>query len=187
MTYLEELIRGIPNGLYYLAGAWVVWEAARFYFVRFCRVEKGVESITAVCAKLETRLSKIETVLDRICHYLAAKEGLSTDFFSANSPMMLNDLAKRLLVESGGKDFANDQSEVLIAELENRAPKTKLDVQQTAVLVVFDSTVSDKFNRIKDFIYQNPIYEGEKIELTTLVNIIALYLRDKYLEKHPEL
>ena len=178
MTYLEELIRGIPNGLYYLAGAWVVWEAARFYFVRFCRVEKGVESITAVCAKLETRLSKIETVLDRICHYLAAKEGLSTDFFSANSPMMLNDLAK---------DFANDQSEVLIAELENRAPKTKLDVQQTAVLVVFDSTVSDKFNRIKDFIYQNPIYEGEKIELTTLVNIIALYLRDKYLEKHPEL
>ena len=142
-----------------------MWEAARFYFVRFCRVEKGVESITAVCAKLETRLSKIETVLDRICHYLAAKEGLSANFFSANSPMMLNDLAKRLLVESGGKDFANDQSEVLIAELENRAPKTKLD----------------------DFIYQNPIYEGEKIELTTLVNIIALYLRDKYLEKHPEL
>ena len=50
----------------------------------------------------------------------------------------------------------------------------------------------DSFTHVKNYIYNNPVYkvsdtESVPIDLTKMANIIGIYLRDLYLQKHPEL
>ena len=150
-------------------------------------MERDADTLSKVNQAILSRLDRIESILDRVCHYLAVEGGLDIGYFSSGSPMMLNDLAKELLEKSGAKDFADSQADALIAEIEKKAPTNKLDVQQTSIMTVFDATNMPQFDKVKNFIYENPVYNGGKVDLSTLVDIVAVYIRDKYLEKHPEL
>ncbi|PIS22081.1 hypothetical protein COT50_03885 [candidate division WWE3 bacterium CG08_land_8_20_14_0_20_41_10] len=93
MTYIEEIVKNIPNGLYYLAGAWTLRQIAHLYFVRFCKTEQNAGELTEVTRDIRSKLSGIEAVLDRVCRYLAVKDGLRPDYFMAHSPITLTNLA----------------------------------------------------------------------------------------------
>lgn len=190
MPYIDEIIKNIPNGLYYLAVAWVVWQAAKFYFIRFRDLEKKSDDISSISKKIDDKLEptlvKINSTLDRISRYIITKDSLDPAFFSTNSPVELNTLAKELLDKSGGKAFVDNTLDFLISKIEERNPKSILDIQQLAVSVIFDLVDTEAFSKIKDFVYQNPRYQGQDVDVPVIINIIALHLRNKYFERHPE-
>jgi len=191
MPYIDEIIKNIPNGIYYLAIGWIVWKVAQFYFVRFRGLEKKSDDISGISKKIDDKLEptlvKINSTLDRISRYIITKDSLDPAFFSTSSPVELNELAKELLDQSGGMAFVDNTLDFLISKIEERNPKSILDIQQLAVSVIFDLVDTEAFSKIKDFVYQNPKYRSQDVDIPVIINIIALYLRDKYFEKHPEL
>lgn len=191
MSYIDEIIKNIPNGLYYLAVGWVVWQVARFYFIRFRDLEKKSDDISGISKKIDDKLEptliKINSTLDRISRYIITKDSLDPAFFSTNSPVELNALANELLEKSGGTAFVDNTLDFLVSKIEERNPKSILDIQQLAVSVIFDLVDTEAFSKIKDFVYQNPKYKSQDVDIPVIINIIALHLRNKYFEKHPEL
>lgn len=191
MPYIEEIFRNIPNGLYYLAIICVVWKIAEFYFIRFRDIEKKTNDITDIKNKIEEEIEpvlvKINSTSDRIARYIVTRDSLNPIFFSANSPVELNDFSKEILKESGIKSFVDNSLDFLSSKIEEKNPKSTLDIQQLSVSVMFDLVDTEAFSKIKDFVYQNPKYKGKNVDMLTIINIAALYLRDEYFKKHPEL
>ena len=71
-------------------------------------------------------------------------------------------------------------------------PKTPYDVEEKAESTIQWSTDNDIFNSIKNYLYYGPEYielSGVKIEVSIfqITHVMGLYLRDIYLEKHPDL
>jgi len=69
---------------------------------------------------------------------------------------------------------------------------TPYDVEERSNSVIMGSTSSPIFNHIKNYLYFNPDtveLAGAAVEVSmfTVVYVMGLYLRDIYLEKHPEL
>ena len=89
--------------------------------------------------------------------------------------------------KSGGKNFVDNSLDFLVSKIDERNPKSNLDIQQLAVSVILDLVDTEALSKIKDFVYQNPKYRSKDISMPTIINIVALYLRDKYFELHPEL
>jgi len=107
------------------------------------------------------------------------------------SPIRLKPPGTALLEISGGKKCIDENRAFFISTLEKNEPKTPYDVEQRAIGVVQDSMGLEIFNQIKNFLYFNQEKElaGEKIEISmfTVVYVMGIYLRDIYLEKHPEI
>ena len=112
MQIIEEIIKNIPNGIYYLAVAYIVWKAAHFYFVRFRDIEKKVCDVDGIKKKIDDEIGpvlvKINSTSDRIARYIITKDSLNPAFFSTASPIELNTFAKEVLTESGAKNFIDN-------------------------------------------------------------------------------
>jgi len=191
MQIIEEIIKNIPNGIYYLAVAYIVWKAAQFYFVRFRDIEKKVCDVDGIKKKIDDEIGpvlvKINSTSDRIARYIITKDSLNPAFFSTASPIELNTFAKEVLTESGAKNFIDNSFAFLSSKIEERNPKSTLDIQQLAISVVFDLVDTEAFSKVKDFVYNNPKYKEQGIDMPIIINIAALYFRDEYFKKHPEL
>lgn len=77
-------------------------------------------------------------------------------------------------------------------EMESQAFKSGLDVQNYASIISIKNFNSDEFIKIRDYIYQHPVYkvsDGSELQVTSQIisQIIGIYIRDKYFDKHPEL
>lgn len=74
--------------------------------------------------------------------------------------------------------------------------KTALDSQIIAPIVISKVSDDDNFKHIKDYLFNHPIFnatneKGEDLPIYLSIKVISqvmgVYLRDKYLAKHPEL
>ena len=90
----------------------------------------------------------------------------------------LNDLGKEILDKSGAKNFIDSLLESLISKIKDGKPKSYLDIHQLAVSVLFDFLDTEHFSGIKDFVYQNPRYKDNDIDIQAIINLAALYLRE---------
>ena len=127
MQIIEEIIKNIPNGIYYLAVAYIVWKAAHFYFVRFRDIEKKVCDVDGIKKKIDDEIGpvlvKINSTSDRIARYIITKDSLNPAFFSTASPIELNTFAKEVLTESGAKNFIDNSFAFLSSKIEERNPE----------------------------------------------------------------
>ena len=114
------------------------------------------------------------------------------------SPYIITNIGFQLLRKSGGKKIIDDNLDFFINEIESLDPKIPYDVEEFAINIIFKNTGSDKFNPIKNFIYYSPetvvmndLETNEEMEIRLsmpgLLNVMGIYLRDKYMDKHPEL
>jgi hypothetical protein len=192
MDFFSELIKVVPNGLYYILLAYAVWFVAKFYFVRFCNIEKQISSHGKDVVEIKTDISKINISLLRVVSYICTKDNnINPGIFSSNSPLHVTPKGMEILKDSGGIDFIDGNLESLIGKVEAQNPATNYDVQQKAFDVIFlESTNSENFKKIKEYAYQNPVIDhnpDRPLSLFDIVKAMGIYLRDKFLEKHPEL
>ena len=105
--------------------------------------------------------------------------------------MQLTDLGNEILNAIGGKKYIDDNAASLIQKLSKETIKSALDVENYAKVILIQEYNSDAFTAIKNYIYQNPVYKKDalnvSLDVATISNIMGLYLRDKYFEIHPEL
>ena len=137
------------------------------------------------------KLDKLDFKIDMVINTL--DNAIRDDSFSKKkSPNSLTDAGEKFLVISGGKACIDLNIDFFISELEKINPQTAYDVEDNARFVLITNRDSPIFNEVKDYVYVAPKtvkIDDEDID-TSLTNVIlamGFYLRDKYLEKHPEL
>ncbi|HCC51480.1 MAG TPA: hypothetical protein DEQ30_04990 [Porphyromonadaceae bacterium] len=119
-------------------------------------------------------------------------------FVRKNSPYVITGIGKQLLEESGGKKAMDDNIDFFMKELEIINPKTPYDVEDQSINTVFRNMGNEIFNPVKNFIYYSPdkmeridpdTGKTREIEISfpVLLNVMGIYLRDKYMERHPDI
>lgn len=174
-----------------------VWYFSRWYHRRFLKLEDEAKKIDELpCAKHDEMFASIKEDLAVIRTYLTTKYPTSAPVFSQKmSPRKLNKAGEDLLEDIGGMDFLNTNKEALIACIDEKTPKTALDVEESALLVLYDHLDDDMFNGMKKWVYNSPsrklMIDGKERDYTVTMNdvcfVLSIPLRDMYLEIHPEL
>lgn len=167
-----------------------------------------IRSVESECGRIDNHLvpqlvhinqslTTLNGSFNSLVVYLKGKDGkMDTSLFVSKSPIQLTELGERILVAIGGKVFIDNNAQDLIKEMDMQGIKTALDSQTFAPIVISQASNRASFNHIKDFTFKNPYYKekdknGNEIsvplDMGTITNIMGIYLRDKYLEKHPNL
>ena len=113
-------------------------------------------------------------------------------FMGAQSPLYLKPTGIALLEVSGGKKCIDENIDFFMSKLEDIAPMTPYDVEESSLSVIVSNTGLPMFNPVKNYIYFQPEtieLEGEKVEISffAVAYLMGIYLRDIYFEKHPEI
>lgn len=147
-------------------------------------------------------LSEVKTKVSFLVDAVNARQTKSVitsinDFSVKQSPRRLNDNGVRLFAEIDGDRFLNDNLSFFIGQIDRLAPKTALDVENSALAVLKINSNNDIFIPIKNWVYNAPaqtMYDSEgnptgtkEVSLDDVLFVISLPLRDEYLRKHPEL
>ena len=191
----------------------IVWFIAHLYFVRFRNVEKGIENIP--CASPQGHCTSISDTFNRMDAMLGTMNNISEDLKGIKyylirtdnttpeelakkcCPFQLTDMGWLLLEDSGAQKCIDDNLSYFIDEIKKMQPKVELDVEDYALSIVSESIKEDFFNEIKNFVFHarcpyNKIRNGKEISiqspitLNNVLYVMSIYLRDKFLEKHPE-
>lgn len=177
--------------------AYACIKASKFYYTRFKKTEDISDKVKdlpeAVNRNTENiekqvipKLDSISKALRTITSILYKKEIIDkTDLFEASSPVKLTKTGMVVLELIGGKQYVDDNSERLVQLMKEQNYKSALDVQNQANLLILEQAGTDDFVPIKDFIYQNPKYKDVALDMSTVVPVMGIYLRDKYFQKYP--
>jgi hypothetical protein len=116
-----------------------------------------------------------------------------------SSPLKITPVGYIVLEKSTGRSIVDNNLEFFINELNKNPLNTSYDVEKFAFDIMLKNMSNEIFNSLKNFIYYSPevieITNPEnqndivkvKISLTILLQIMGLYLRDKYLELNPKI
>ncbi|WP_290100411.1 hypothetical protein [uncultured Muribaculum sp.] len=149
-------------------------------------------------------LKSLEGKMDMLVKLMPQRLNLNEQRFSndvpsfsqKNSPRVLNDNGKLVSKIFGCEKFLETNSEWLMAEVAKFEPKTALDVEIFSYSALRVASLDERFNGIKNQIYNSPAIDlkgtdGQNIKsevaLDDLLFIMSLPLRDKYLAGHPEI
>jgi hypothetical protein len=170
---------------------YVTYKLAVIY-LRFQRTEADCRNLSASTTNIGIQLTAVDKKLGIIIAALVSKGGFESGLFMSNSPAELTELGSKILVDIGGKKYIDDFKKELISALDNKEPKTGLDVQTQSGVVLAERTSDEDFSHIKQYIFRNPIIkvaEDQKLELDLplALRVMSIYLRNKYFELHPAL
>jgi hypothetical protein len=152
-----------------------------------CRVHTSdIDYTKKNIASIEKSLSYIMGALDSL--KIPAKDGASPSvpLTQTRSPRQVTEPGHELLELCGAKQLFADKMDVFVSKLEEVEPKTALDVESQALKVLWALTDEDYFNRIKNYLYNNPKFKDGEVNLTTVCMLMSLELRNEYLKRHPE-
>jgi hypothetical protein len=114
---------------------------------------------------LNQRLSKLEGQFEQ-----------SAPLTRRKSPVSLSDRGMKVLLDSGGKAFVDENFEHLHKTIEAKKPETAYDVQEIAKSVIASLKDDSRINPMKDYLFK----EGMTID--DLFVVLGVYLRDKVLQ-----
>ena len=170
------------------------WKTFRLYG-RLEKVEEHctkIDGINTDSVSVKDQLTKISNSIDKLFVFLNQQhQNFPTDLFVSKSPIQLTEFGEQVLLGFGGKSYIDNGLNSLIASMEKENFKSALDVQNFAQSLLFSQTQSNEFTHIKNFIFNNPKYviEGKGVDLTLplALNLMSIYLRNKFFEVYPEL
>ena len=180
-----------------LAVGLAVWYFSRWYHRRFLKLEDKAKKLDELpCSKHDEMFASIKEDLAVIRTYLTTKYPTAAPIFSQKmSPRNLNDAGKELFEDISGPAFLSVNKDVLVGCIEERKPKTALDVEDASLQVLYDHLDDDMFIGMKKWVYNSPsrklVIDGTERDYTVTMNdvcfVLSLPLRDMYLDLHPEL
>ncbi len=161
--------------------ALVVYFFTKFY-IETCRSTKEIPEIRNSLKKIDSGLNTLNKIL------LENSIIKQSCYASENSPRMVNDLGEKLFNESGAKELFDKIKDDLIKELEaNKVIDSLLELERESLNVLLRKMDNQEFRQIQNFAFQHPTYNGNPLNYTDILFIIALKLRDLYSSKHPNL
>lgn len=163
-------------------------------YPRFVKNEEAVNNLP--CTKHDELFHEMKEQLVEIRTILTMKNPVIENSFSQkNSPRELNEAGEKLYADIKGKEFLDKNKEILIKGIDSKNPKTALDVEQSALEVLFAYINDDMFIGLKNWVYNSPtrkimvdgIEKDYAITMNEVCFVLSLPLRDMYLDLHPEL
>jgi hypothetical protein len=110
----------------------------------------------------------------------------STDFnhteLQSYSPLNLTKEGEKLLTDLGFQNVYEANRDDFLRFIDSEHPKLKYDVELSAIKAVSALSDMEYMNFLKVFFYNNPSRNMQNTAPT-----LGVYLRDKYLEAHPEI
>ncbi|MBQ8223655.1 MAG: hypothetical protein IJZ87_10015 [Bacteroidales bacterium] len=212
---LNYLVEKWPAFVIVIITACVVWRFARWYnrlekveekvddlpcenhedlYPRFVNTEEKVNTLP--CSKHDDIFQDIREQLVEIRTILTIKSPKVANTFSQKESLReLNKAGIELFSDIQGEEFLNQNKDIFIKGIDNKNPKTALDVEESALEVLFTLTDNDMFIRIKNWVCncstRKIIVDGvEKkydITMSDVCFVLSLPLRNMYLDLHPEL
>lgn len=169
----------------------IVWKASSFYH-RLKKIETGHDGITPQLNEITKSVGSLSSSFNSLVTYLSGKDStLNASLYVMRSPVQLTDLGTEILQIIGGKKYIDDNSIRLISEIEKQNFKSGLDIENYCKVILMKEFSSDSFVPIKNYMFQHPRYVKDnntvQLDMPTVTNIMGIYLRNKYFEKHPEL
>lgn len=139
---------------------------------------------------IKDTIRNIEDFLVRLCSTIASGGELEKvetykPLYEKGSRLEITREGMEILERIGFKADIDDNLPKLLTLLEERNPKTPFDVEQLSIGLIRYLMMTRKvdiFNRTENFLYNHPEYNHPEYFKTA-----GLYLRNKYLDKHPEL
>jgi hypothetical protein len=106
---------------------------------------------------------------------------ISSEYTTAESPRKLNKKGTLLLENSNMRDIVDSNIDSLTEQLEHEKLDNLLDLEQRCLCVLRRMKNPPGMARLKNYVWTNP-----ELNIYYLLFVGSLYLRDRYLERHPE-
>lgn len=129
--------------------------------------------------RLESDMKDIKEEMKQVRDKAVACEATqkaNEPYIKRKSPLSLTDRGNKLLENSGGKRFVDENFENLNKLVDAKGSKTPYDVQESSKIVLEEMQGDDKFDSLKEYLFK------EGIEIENLIVVMGIYLRDKILE-----
>lgn len=145
---------------------------------------KDLKRLTAENNGILTELSKWVMKID---------ETMIDSLARKTSPLKMTETGRRLFVESHAKDALDKMKADLLERIKQSAPRTEYDVDQIAVEVLLKSLFREEFDEVKRYVYYSPdrieTPDGKSVrfDMFAILRLMAIALRDMYLEAHPDM
>jgi hypothetical protein len=181
---LLAIILMIIGGTAYLTSRYLHWIA---------KITKSEDDCKKIEQEISPKLTNIQKDLRTLLMYLKSKDSaFDTTLFQSHSPIQLTPFGSDLLEKSGGKSYVDQNLNSLLSEIESRNFRAALDVETHTPIMLITHSSDDSFIGIKNFLYNNPVFKNSagaeiQLDLSKITQVMGIYLRDKYFEKHPEL
>lgn len=136
---------------------------------------------------IRNALAEIQKWLTEEWKFVPLHEIKPTGYIKSQSPIDLTILGRNLLNESGAKKFIDEnwqEFEQLINQGDN---KTAYDVQDSVSRIIGKRENDPEMDQLKNFAYHNPQFHGNTLIFSDIQKVMVIYLRNLYLERHPEI
>ena len=98
------------------------------------------------------------------------------------SPLQLTEKGQEFLSEKGFDTIFGKNKELFFDCIQSDAPSSKYDVETSSYKAIFSLIQKPFFNPVKKFYYEHP-----KENIQSFAKVASIYIRDRYLEEHPEI
>ena len=96
---------------------------------------------------------------------------------SKHTPLSLTERGLEVLEESGGKNFINNNKDMLIKRILDKNPPSSLDIQELSESTIISEKDHIEFIPVKEYVYnQGLIFDH-------VIKVMSIYLRDLALDK----
>lgn len=131
--------------------------------------------------------AEIQRFLGDYFDFVPLHEVKPTGYVEVKSPIGLTELGRRLLETSGAKDIIDENYNELERTIDEKGYRNAYDVQTYISKLIAQKEDENFMKPLKDFVYNNPKFEQKPLRLTDVQRIMVIYLRNKYLNHHPEI
>ena len=136
--------------------------------------------------------------LNEIAKWIMNKDRATISVLSRKcSPRQMTKIGRQVFKESKAEETLDNNLDFFLQLVEDKKPTTPFDVEDISLEVLASNLSNPLFKKIKEYLYYQPdvkVYkdeEGKEIEVRVsmfaILKLMSLELRDKYLEKHPEI
>ncbi|MFA6160279.1 MAG: hypothetical protein WC678_04320 [Parcubacteria group bacterium] len=181
LNFLAENYPKIFGALFIIVGiVWLTIKCHSFYI----DTKKVCNSHDDLKSKLDLLLDKFNSLIAVLGESNAIK---NPEIFSTNSPLNLTEKGINFIKRLSWDKILEDEKErkILFDTLDKLHLKNKLDVERYCTVILtefYGSRKENPFTKVKEFLYNDAT-----IDRQDAISACAIYLRDKYLESHPEI
>lgn len=185
---------------------WASWKASKYHSsIEDVKTKVGnlpcdshTEQLTAIKG-LSTTVSSTNNIVTEMSQWIMKQDkNMVNVLIKKCSPYIITQIGRKLLADSGGEKAVDDNIDFLFSEIDDTKPTTPYDVEDQAIKVIIKNIGHEMFRPIKQFIYYSPDTfnafdpETEKertinVSLPSILHLMGIHLRDRYMEEHPEI
>lgn len=128
---------------------------------------------------LSTTIEKMKGNLNVACNHMIKNLQFDPSELQTYSPFKLTEKGEDFIKKLGFDNVFEKNKDIFFDFVDSEKPKLKYDVEASAIKSIAVLYDKEYMNFLKVFFYNNP---GRNTSPT-----LGVYIRDKYLEKHPEI